>query len=40
VSVRNLDALFRPRSVALIGASANPAAVGGVLSRNVGGAMF
>jgi len=35
VSVRNLDAVFRPRSVALIGASTNPAAVGGVLSRNV-----
>jgi acetyltransferase len=35
MSVRNLDKLFRPRSVALIGASPNPATVGGVLVRNV-----
>ena len=35
MSVRNLDKLFRPRSVALIGASPNQATVGGVLARNV-----
>jgi acetyltransferase len=35
MSVRNLDRMFRPGSVALIGASADPRSVGGVLARNL-----
>ncbi|HZT52345.1 MAG TPA: acetate--CoA ligase family protein, partial [Stellaceae bacterium] len=35
MSVRNLDKMFKPRSVALVGASDNPASVGGVLARNL-----
>ena len=35
MTVRNLDQLFRPRSIALIGASTRPASVGGVLARNI-----
>jgi acetyltransferase len=35
MSVRNLDSLFRPRSVALIGASRTPGSVGAVLARNL-----
>ena len=35
MTIRNLDQLFRPRSVALIGASARPSSVGGVLARNI-----
>jgi uncharacterized protein (UPF0218 family) len=35
MSVRNLGALFQPRSVALIGASTKLASVGGVLTRNL-----
>ena len=35
MSVRNLDAVFRPRSIAVIGASTNASTVGGVLSRNI-----
>ena len=35
MSVRNLDAVFRPRSLALIGASPRPDSVGGVLLRNI-----
>ena len=35
MSVRNLERVFTPRSIALIGASTRPASVGGVLSRNL-----
>jgi acetyltransferase len=35
LSVRNLDTLFHPKSVAVIGASDDPASVGGVLMRNL-----
>ncbi|MGO4726212.1 MULTISPECIES: bifunctional acetate--CoA ligase family protein/GNAT family N-acetyltransferase [unclassified Inquilinus] len=35
MSVRNLDALFRPASIALIGASRRPGSVGAVLARNL-----
>jgi acetyltransferase len=35
MSVRNLDAVFRPRSIAVVGASTRPATVGGVLSHNL-----
>jgi acetyltransferase len=35
VSLRNLDALFEPASIALIGASNRPGSVGYVLSRNL-----
>jgi acetyltransferase len=35
MSVRNLEPLFKPRSIALLGASTRPATVGGVLSRNL-----
>ena len=35
MSVRNLDVLFRPRSVALIGASKQPRSVGAVLAHNL-----
>jgi len=35
VSVRNFNYLFKPRSVALIGASDKPDSVGGVLTRNL-----
>ncbi|HUK61313.1 MAG TPA: bifunctional acetate--CoA ligase family protein/GNAT family N-acetyltransferase [Stellaceae bacterium] len=35
MSVRNLDAVFRPHSIALVGASTHTATVGGVLSRNL-----
>lgn len=35
MTVRNLDAMFKPRSVALIGASQNPKSVGGVLAKNL-----
>src|SRR3546814_19275259 len=35
MSVRNLDFLFKPRSVALIGASRRPRSVGAVLARNL-----
>ena len=40
MSVRNLDRLFRPRSVALIGASPRPNSVGGVVARNLRRAGF
>jgi acetyltransferase len=40
MSVRNLDVLFHPRSVALIGASKAPRSVGAVLARNLFGAGF
>lgn len=35
MSTRNLDKLFKPRSVALIGASARPGSVGRVLAHNL-----
>jgi acetyltransferase len=35
MSVRNLDALFRPSSVAVLGASNRPHSVGGVVLRNL-----
>jgi acetyltransferase len=35
MSVRNLDALFRPRSVALVGASDRPGSVGAVVLHNL-----
>src|SRR5271154_5159184 len=35
MSIRNLHALFNPRSIALIGASTREASVGGVISRNL-----
>ena len=40
MSVRNLESLFKPRSIALIGASDKPASVGGVLTRNLMAAGF
>jgi acetyltransferase len=35
VSIRNLDRLFKPRSVALIGASREPSSVGAVIAHNL-----
>ena len=35
MSVRNLDKLFKPRSVALIGATPRAGAVGAVVARNL-----
>jgi len=35
MSVRNLDSLFRPKSVALVGASARPGSVGSVVAHNL-----
>jgi len=35
MSIRNLEALLRPRSVAVIGASDRPGALGGVVMRNL-----
>ena len=35
MTVRNLDKLFRPQSVALIGATSRPGAVGAVVGRNL-----
>jgi acetyltransferase len=40
MSVRNLDKLFKPRSVALIGATSRPGAVGAVVARNLRRAGF
>jgi acetyltransferase len=40
MSVRNLDKLFRPRSVALIGATPRPGSVGAVVERNLRRAGF
>ncbi|MEQ9143389.1 MAG: bifunctional acetate--CoA ligase family protein/GNAT family N-acetyltransferase [Parvibaculaceae bacterium] len=40
MTVRNLDAFFSPRSIALIGASARPASVGNLLLRNLLSAGF
>ena len=35
MSVRNLDCLFKPASVAIVGASNNPHSIGGVVMRNL-----
>jgi acetyltransferase len=40
MSVRNLDCFFKPRSIALIGASARANSVGNVVARNLLGAGF
>ena len=40
MSVRNLDKLFAPRSVALIGATPRPGSVGAVVLRNLRRAGF
>lgn len=40
MSVRNLDKLFKPQSVALIGATPRPRAVGAVVVRNLRRASF
>ena len=40
MTTRNLDALFSPQSVALVGASNRPGAVGAVIARNLLGAGF
>jgi acetyltransferase len=40
MTTRNLDALFAPRSVAMIGASPQPGSVGEVVTRNLRGAGF
>ena len=40
MSVRNLDKLFRPQSVALIGATPRPGAVGALVARNLRRAGF
>lgn len=40
MSIRNLDSLFKPRSVAVIGASRDAASVGGVVARNLLGGGF
>ena len=40
MTIRNLDAVFRPRSVAIIGASERPGAIGRILLENLGAAGF
>src|SRR5262245_54871687 len=35
MTIRNLDALFRPKAIALVGASNRPRSVGAVLARNL-----
>ncbi len=40
MSIRNLDKMFRPRSIAVIGASARPNSVGAALMKNLMGAGF
>lgn len=40
MSTRNLEALFAPRSIVLVGASERPGSVGDVLARNLTGAGF
>lgn len=40
MSIRNFDALFAPKSIALIGASNQPGSVGAVLAANLTGAGF
>jgi acyl-CoA synthetase (NDP forming) len=36
MTIRNLDFLFKPKSVALIGASKRPGSLGAVVARNLG----
>ena len=40
MTTRNLEALFEPASIALIGASNQPGSIGAVLARNMTGAGF
>jgi acetyltransferase len=40
MTIRNLDALFTPKAIALIGASNQPGSIGDVLARNLFGAGF
>ncbi|KQT61276.1 MULTISPECIES: bifunctional acetate--CoA ligase family protein/GNAT family N-acetyltransferase [unclassified Aureimonas] len=40
MSIRNLDALFEPKAIALVGASNRPGSVGEVLARNIFGSGF
>src|SRR6185369_1016893 len=40
MSIRNLEALFQPQSIALIGASDRPGSVGSVVLRNLKGGGF
>ena len=40
MSIRNLEALFQPRSIAVIGASDRPGSVGSVVLRNLKGGGF
>lgn len=40
MSIRNLDALFEPQAIALVGASNQPNSVGATLARNLFGAGF
>lgn len=40
MTIRNLDALFAPKAIALVGASNEPGSVGDVLARNLFGAGF
>jgi acetyltransferase len=40
MSVRNLDRLFRPRPVALVGATPGPGSVGALVERNLRRAGF
>src|SRR5664279_2922286 len=40
MTIRNLDALFEPKVIALVGASNQPGSVGAVLARNLTGAGF
>ena len=35
MTIRNFDALFQPRSIALIGASSKPASVGQITAQNL-----
>ena len=40
MTIRNLDKLFKPQSIALIGASKRPGSVGAVLAKNLFGGSF
>ena len=40
MSVRNLDKMFEPRSIALIGATSRPGSAGAVVARNLRRAGF
>jgi acetyltransferase len=35
MSIRNLERLFKPKSIAIIGASPNTNSIGGILTRNL-----